>query len=71
MAAALPAAAYGLASLAGGVWAVRRGVQYLLTVPLALATIALGFGLGFLLGPARPAKAPVLSAPVEGSHERS
>jgi hypothetical protein len=65
---ALPAVCYALACAAAGVVAARRGIGYLLTVPLALATIALGFGVGFALGGRRAVVArPTLSE----SEERS
>jgi len=48
---ALPGAAYLLAAIGAGVSAARRGLGYLVSVPLALAVIALGFGIGFALGP--------------------
>jgi succinoglycan biosynthesis protein ExoA len=70
VAVALPAAAYLLASLATGVGAARRGLSYLFTVPLALATIALGFGVGFALGAGRGPARAAARPPVEGSRER-
>jgi glycosyltransferase involved in cell wall biosynthesis len=67
---ALPAGIYGLAAMAAGVAAARRGLGYLFTVPVALCGIALGFGLGFAIGPPRRSRDRALSLPAEGSRER-